>query len=646
MIVRSLSALTLLALSAVSGSGQEVLDIIPSEATAAAAVRNLKELRVKGDKFVADLQVEAGLRPSQLFDMLFQALGISGFDETAPNAVIFLRPEKGDKDIFRSFEKNIYASFAVGDKDMLARSFGLEANDLVAKTVIATKRDNNMVGVKLKAVCLDGKNLLVGLDKAPLERTLKLKPLATTLPAAQRKLFNEADLFLFLDPRPLGDIFGGGGFEKSAKELLPPTDDPHEKKLLQLFMDSMPHIRHGIAGFRVGDGLGVNFSAVFDSEAQPPREILKMLREGAKPAHLGGLPEGRLVVAHAQGSDGRNSGVIAKVMFSALLNLLPESKQMIATADRPVFAGVIAEIWHQLRGNRFGVYLSGDESKQGLFSMVAILDTDDPGKFVQELRTLAKIGDGSALDLDKKQSGDAPDIAKLVRDLGDAKYQVRQSATLRLRLIGEPALSHLDKAAAEGDLETTRRAQQLYKQISEVAAQRRKELLNKDLPRGLRPTFGFIAKAETRGQLPIDVIHIRLAERDRPFAKQLEQLLGPEWDRLRLAIYGNQVVVLVGSDTALLEKALANVTAGKPGLAKAPALADFAKSAGTDHLVQFHASLESLMWLTAPEKIADFRPAGRLTSLGLRVAEDRIDLDAWSPMSELKMAAKGGRLLP
>ena len=48
-----------------------------------------------------------------------------------------------------------------------------------------------------------------------------------------------------------------------------------------------------------------------------------MLREGAKPAHLGGLPEGRLVVAHAQGSDGRNSGVIAKVIFSGLLNLLP-----------------------------------------------------------------------------------------------------------------------------------------------------------------------------------------------------------------------------------------------------------------------------------------------------------------------------------
>src|SRR5262245_17173428 len=622
MMARSLSALALLAMTAVAGLGQEVLDIIPSDAAAAMAIRNLKELRVKGDKFVADLRIEEGLRPSQLFDMLLQALGISGFDESAPNAIIFLRPENKDQDLLRSFEKNIYATFAVGDKDMMARSFGLEANDLVAKTVVATKRDNNMVGVKLRAVCLDGKNLLVGMDKAPLERTLKLKPLATTLPAAQRKLFNESDLFLFLDPRPFGDIFGNS-FEKTAKELLPPTDDPHEKKLLQLFVDSVPHLRHGIAGFRVGDGLGVNFSAVFDSKAEPPREILKMLREGAKPAHLGGLPEGRLVVAHAQGSDGRNSGVIAKVIFSAVLNLLPETKHTIATADRPVFAGVVAEIWHQLRGSRFGVYLSGDESKLGLFSMVAILETDDPPRFIRDLRTLAKIGDGSALDLNKKQPGDDVDIAQLVRDLSSETYRVRHSATLKLRLIGEPALAYLDKGTTIGDLEASRRAAQLYKQISEVAAQRRKELLAKELPHTLRPTFGFLSKAEDRAGHTIDIIQIRLAEHDRPVAKQLEQLLGPEWDRLRLAVHGNQVVALLGSDIALLDQALANVKAGKAGLAKTPALADFTKSAGTDHLVQLHVSLESLMWLTAPEKIADFRTAGRPPSLGLRVGADR-----------------------
>jgi hypothetical protein len=466
-----------------------------------------------------------------------------------------------------------------------------------------------------------------------------MKSLATTLPAAQRKLFNESDLFLFLDPRPLGGSFGD--VVAGAKQFLPAADDPHEQKLLELFIDSVPHVRHGIAGIRVGDGVGLNFSAVFDAEARAPREILKLLRDGAKPAHLNGLPEGRLVVAHAQGSDGRNSGVIAKAIFSGLLNLLPEAKQTIASADRPVFTGVIAEIWHQLRGSRFGVYLSSDESKLGLFSMVAILDTDDPAKFVRDLRTLAKIGDGSALDPGTKQAGDDVDIAQLVRDLSSETYRVRHSATLRLRLIGEPALSYLDKAAKIGDLEASRRAAQLYKQISEVAAQRRKELLAKDLPRTLRPTFGFLAKAETRAELPIDIIQIRLAEGDRPLVKQLQQLLGPEWDRLRLAIHGKQVIVLLGSDTALLEKALANVMSSTPGLAKAAALADFARSAGSDHLTQVHVSLETLTWLTAPEKIADFRPAGRLTSLGLRVGADRIDLDAWAPTSELKTVAKG-----
>ncbi len=637
MFFRTLMALTLLAWFAGAGLGQEVLDVIPSEAAAAAAVRNLKELRVKGDKFAADLRIGNELRPSQLFDMVLQALGIAGLDETRPNALILLPPEKRNRDFLGSLDKTLYASLAVGDKDMMARSFGTTADNLIPKKVVAVK-GNNMF-VNLKAACLDGKNLLVAMHQSPLERSLKMKPLATTLPAAQRKLFNEADLFLFLNPRPLGGNFGD--VVAGAKQFLPAADDPHEQKLLQLFIDSVPHIRHGIAGIRVGDGLGLNFSAVFDTDAKPPREILKLLRDGAKPAHLNGLPEGRLVAAHAQGSDGRNSGVIAKVIFSGLLNLLPEAKHTIATADRPVFAGVVAEIWHHLRGSRFGVYLSSDESKLGLFSMVAILDTDDPARFIHDLRTLAKIGDGSALDVKKTQPGNQVDIAQLVRDLSSPTYRVRHSATLKLRLIGEPALAYLDKATASGDLETNRRAEQLYKQISEVAAQRRKELLATELPRTLRPTFGFLAKAETRAQLPIDIIQIRLAERDRPLAKQLEQLLGPEWDRLRLAVHGKHVIALLGSDTALLEKALVNLTTGKPGLAKAAALADFARSAGSDHLVQFHVSLESLMWLIAPEKIADFRPSGRLTSLGLRVGEDRIDLDAWAPTSELKTVAKG-----
>jgi hypothetical protein len=39
--------------------------------------------------------------------------------------------------------------------------------------------------------------------------------------------------------------------------------------------------------------------------------------------------------------------------------------------------------------------------------------------------------------------------------------------------------------------------------------------------------------------------------------------------------------------------------------------------------------------MTAPEKIGDFRPAGNLTSLGLRVGEDRIDLDAWGALQRI-----------
>src|SRR5207237_3412695 len=141
-------------------------------------------------------------------------------------------------------------------------------------------------------------------------------------------------------------------------------------------------------------------------------------------------------------------------------------------------------------------YLTSDESKLGLFSLVAILDTQDAEKFLAEMRTLAKIADGT-LDLTKETATPAIDMVQLVKDLSAAKYQVRASATTRLRLVGEPALSYLEKAAANPpDLETARRAQLLVKEISAVAAERRKELLAKDLPTYVRPTFPFTHKAE------------------------------------------------------------------------------------------------------------------------------------------------------
>src|SRR5207244_7836061 len=187
------------------------------------------------------------------------------------------------------------------------------------------------------------------------------------------------------------------------------------------------------------------------------------------------------------------------------------SKQILSAADRPVLIGVFGEVWKRLQGNRFAVYQNADEAKHGLFSLVAILDTKDPDEFLKELRQLAHFGATTGLDLSDKgaKKDDIAAVEKLIRDLGDNQYTVRESATTKLCLLGEPALPFIEKALKSPDLEVRRRAEDIKDSIVAAAAARRKELLTKDLTRPLRPHFAFAEKAETRDGPRVEIVRVR-----------------------------------------------------------------------------------------------------------------------------------------
>jgi hypothetical protein len=355
-------------------------------------------------------------------------------------------------------------------------------------------------------------------------------------------------------------------------------------------------------------------------------------------ADLKGLPVGRDVAAQAYAGDSDKNALFARAFFNFLLKNFLESKQITSATDRPTFVGVFSEVWQRLQGSRVGVYLTRDESKLGLFSLVAILDTQDAEKFLADMRTLAKIADGT-LDLSKKATAPEIDIAQLVKDLSAVKYQTRASATTRLRLVGEPALAHLERAVAKPpDLETSRRAELLIREISAVAAERRKELLAKDLPRYVRPTFAFVAKAETRAGLPVDIVHIKLVDKDLPAVRQMVPLFGPDWDKLRLAVHGKQVVVLLGSEVELFEAALVNLKEGKAGLAGSKLAEGFTKTPAPKSTATFHVSMECLIGLVHAQS-RRLEPQ-RLTSFALAVEDAGLQLDLYVPIADIKAIEK------
>src|SRR5262249_32278301 len=88
--------LTLLALLATAGSAtaQKTLDLLPSDAMAGCAVRNLNDLKKKGDQFIKDTELPIPIRLSQVFDEVYKMLGVQGVVDEDGSCAIVLVAEK------------------------------------------------------------------------------------------------------------------------------------------------------------------------------------------------------------------------------------------------------------------------------------------------------------------------------------------------------------------------------------------------------------------------------------------------------------------------------------------------------------------------------------------------------------------------
>jgi hypothetical protein len=275
--------------------------------------------------------------------------------------------------------------------------------------------------------------------------------------------------------------------------------------------------------------------------------------------------------------------------------------------------------------------------------VAAVLDTDDAEGFLKELRQLARFG-GDALDLSPEtgRKEDVEAVKKLVRDLGDDAFAVRESATTKLALLGEPALPYVEKALTSDDAEVRRRADRIKRRIVAVAEERRKELLSQALPRPVRPTFTFAPKAETLEGSRVEVLRVKLAGADAALAPRLRQLFGPDWNAVRLAPHGKQVAVLFGSDRKLLAETLKNLKDKRPGLAGAKHLAAFGKHSDRGRTAEFHASVQTVLALLNADDLRKAPAAAdhAMTSFALTVGPERLQLDVWVPSAEVKVIAK------
>jgi hypothetical protein len=637
-----LTALALLACAA-AAPAQGVLDLIPEDAAAGVGIRSLNDLKKKGDKLIADAQLDLPLRPSQALEQLYGLLNVGGaVDEDAPAAVVLANPAKaGGKKLTEDFLDLLVLALPFTDRDKIAARFTLKGEDLKPDKVVPGKLPTfGLDGV----FCAHGKHLLIARNPKALLSVLQGRAAGKSLGDGQRRALAGADLLVYFSPpSSWGDEWNE--FLKYLTERLTADAGAGERTLVEQLVATLKTVRSVVGGLRVDGGVGLTLLAAFPEKGnEAARKFLTALQAGPGASDLAGLPEGPAVFAQASKGSGARNALIMKLLAECLLRDVFQAPWLPGAADRANIVGAFAEVWKHLKGERVAVYQNADEPRLGLFSAVAVLDTEDGEKFLAAMKALARLASGEGLGGagGQPRQEDVAEVRRLIRNLGDDDYTVRESASIKLALIGEPALPYLEKALDSDDAEVRRRAEELKAKIVAAAASRRKELLAKDVPWRIRPSFVFCG-AETRHGQRVETVRVLLKEKDAPAAGALRQLLGPDWDKVRLVAQGKQVVVLLGSDERLLFAALKNLKEGRPGLAGSKALAPFARYADAARKVEIHASLGTVLALMRAEDLKEGRPAPggpSLTSFALTVAPERLQLDVWVPATEIKAVAK------
>lgn len=603
------------------------LDLIPADTTIGLSIRNLTELKKKGDQ-LADRDKNLP-RPSQGFHWIYQHMGLAdAVDEGQAAALLCIQgklagfgPNSNPQEDYR-----IVSIVPFKDLDALARAYGVKKSELKAGQSIPLPRKADIWNRLDGWGFLKNRHLILGEASSAVSGVSQAPVLRQTLSGARQKHLDRADALAYFGPPLLALAKSLGDPDWTPPELI--TEE--EKKAQHRINRALLQVQTVLGALYVNDGVGLDLTGTAAPDAPAFADLVKALSAGGHTASLNGLPKGKLVAALGGVGLGEEHAILSRVVMRQLLPGLTRS-EILSAADQAVAIGVFADITRRLLAGRLALYQAANPARDGQLAVVAVLETEDPKKFLTELGQLARFGDANQIDVTVDK--DREDIQALIKQLGDDSYSVRETASTKLGLVGERALPFLEKAEKSDDAEVARRARELREAIAEAVELRRKEVKLGQLPKRFRPAFSLKPGAEMRDGTAIDMIRMRFDVEDTPYLPLLKHLLGPEWDRIRLAIHGKQVVVLIGSDLGLLDQALANVKKGRAGLAAAPALAGFYRHASPGRKVEVHANVNLLRTLVMPanQLPADFKPGTSVSSVSLRIGANDIGVDVWVP---------------
>lgn len=598
-----------------------VLEVIPADVVGAIGIRSVNDLTKRGDRLIEAADVKSPMRLTDAYRFVATFLGLHrGLDEDGSAALMLLN-EKVDEAAF-------VLAVPIADLEAMAGNFKLTAKDLAeGKVIDRREREGKDVFPYANHIAHHNRHLYLGGSVENIRAATQGKSLGETLSVSDRRSLAKDDIVFYANRSKMDETwkFMADEIERQFQRL-----EGESSAQLRQVAAAVDDWQSVVAGVRLEEGFGSTVLLKFRGEKS--REILTLLQGNEIQANLSSLPLGRVLAAHASSGDGESSGALVR---SLMLTGLPiDERLFISATHRPNIAGVFGEVWQRLQGSRSALYENENPERDGQFSLVAILETEDADQFLADVTSLATFVNAATLAPNEVAAAiDGKTLDELVAMLGHDEYRVRQLATTKLGLIGEPAFDALKIAAVHSkDVEVQFRAAELCAQMEKLRGVHREELLKHDLLSQLQPKFAFFPKQETVAERPVDIVQMKLRDEEAMYVPQLRSLFGPQWSKLRLAKVDNRIVMLVGSRTEILEQAIQGVAADKPGLRSAAMLAAFEERSDPRPTATLHLRLAQLQAGARRESNED---AG-VTSLGITIAPQQLRFDLFAPLDEVK----------
>ncbi len=559
IVLLSFALLTGLAVlaSAEAADPSRMTDLIPQKSIGAVFFPNINDVRTNGDQIFT--AVGWPFKPTQLLEFVGQELKVNGLvDGDCPCGIAWFEFESDEP--FPGFRLPPAAAvFGIRELDVLAARLGTTADEMRAGSTI---RVEGREPYRQRFYRFADDYLWIVTDERLFVELSNGMPLTFAIAKPRRERMLNCDVLLSF--RPTAKAVDRDQMLKSGQKWIdehPESGIAEQEALRELFavFEAMSNV---VLGLRIHqNGIEADADVYFDfRKRKAVQAVLSRFNPTGASSSLNDLPDGRVLFSHALQADGQATLPVLNALLPELTltrNWRPfHGSEILTAAQQLKLFGLLGEVWRRTSGYRLAAYETSSP-QHGRLELVAVLDTDDPVQVIAEVRDLAEFLDGSRLytanepaDSDATgpnalnlSSEGAARVRSLVNQLDDEDFAVRQAATIRLMLIGEPArpivepLAKAESTDAADISEASRQARRILALLD--TAQKRASLTNAT-PRLLNTSdlrFRYsIGTGDNEGRLihSIELEHTGDSPQQVELRSRMRKLFGPDWNRLRL----------------------------------------------------------------------------------------------------------------